>query len=92
MTTKYRKKPVVIDAVQLTQENVVKVCEFARVGRLMDGDPQMSVTNGQLELFIPTPEGVMKANENDWIVRGVKGELYSVKPDIFESTYEPVGS
>jgi len=92
MTTKYRKKPVVIDAVQLTQENVVKVCEFARVGRLMDGDPQMSVTNGQLELFILTPEGVMKANENDWIVRGVKGELYPVKPDIFESTYEPVGS
>lgn len=87
-TDNYRKKPVVVQAVQLTQETVVKVCEFAKVGRLTDGDPQMSISNGQLELFIPTLEGVMKASENDWIVRGVKGELYPVKPDIFEESYE----
>ena len=41
-------------------------------------------------LDIPTLEGVMHANPGDWIIRGVKGELYPCKPDIFEASYEPV--
>jgi hypothetical protein len=41
-------------------------------------------------LYIETLEGTMKADNGDWIIRGVKGELYPCKPDIFEATYEPV--
>ena len=41
-----------------------------------------------VEMEIETLEGVMKANKGDWIIRGVKGELYPCKPDIFEMTYE----
>ncbi|WP_422929019.1 hypothetical protein [Singulisphaera sp. PoT] len=41
------------------------------------------------QLCIPTPEGVMLANPGDWIITGVKGEVYPCKPDIFEATYEP---
>lgn len=42
------------------------------------------------DLFIQTLEGEMKANSGDWIIRGVKGEFYPCKPDIFTATYEPV--
>jgi hypothetical protein len=42
-----------------------------------------------ISLSIPTLEGTMQASENDWIIRGVKGELYPCKPDIFAATYEP---
>ena len=42
------------------------------------------------ELEIETLEGVMKANKGDWIIKGVKGELYPCKPDVFEMTYEKV--
>ena len=44
---------------------------------------------GDLGIDIPTLEGTMHANPGDWIIRGVKGELYPCKPDIFEATYEP---
>lgn len=44
----------------------------------------------KIALAIPTLEGLMIGSENDWIIRGVAGELYSCKPDIFEATYEPV--
>ena len=40
-------------------------------------------------LLIKTPEGTMRADPGDWIIRGVKGEIYPCKPDIFEATYEP---
>lgn len=43
-----------------------------------------------VEMEIETLEGVMKANKGDWIIRGVKGELYPCKPDVFEMTYEKV--
>jgi hypothetical protein len=84
---KYRKKPVVIDAIQLTkevhtEENMAELRNFMAgsraVLRLPDG------------LEITTLEGNMKANINDWIIKGVKGECYPCKPDIFEQTYEKV--
>lgn len=46
--------------------------------------------DARIGLLIPTLEGTMLAMENDWVIRGVKGELYPCKPDIFEATYEPV--
>ena len=45
---------------------------------------------GHPQLLIHTLEGVMRANFGDWIIRGVKGEFYPCKPEIFEATYEPV--
>lgn len=79
---KYRKKPVVIDAIQWDGKNTVAVCLF--MGRL---PPQ-----GILEkLEIDTLEGKMSASPGDWIIEGVNGEFYPCKPDIFEKTYEEAG-
>ena len=44
----------------------------------------------EVEMEIETLEGIMKADEGDWIIKGVKGELYPCKPDVFEMTYEKV--
>jgi hypothetical protein len=89
---KFRKKPVVIEAVQLTWGNWSEICEFAGVGKLEDGKPEGFAPNGpnSIGLHIPTLEGVLNASENDWVIRGVKNELYSCKPDIFDMTYEKV--
>jgi hypothetical protein len=99
---KYRKKPVVIEAVQLTWGTWSEVCDFVSVGRLDEGKPQGCYldmlgyplpgdgTSERMGLLIPTKEGLMTASEYDWIIRGVKGELYPCKPDIFEATYDLV--
>lgn len=88
---KFRKKPVVIEAVQLRWDNWDEMCDHAGIGKLRDGKPTGEHgPNGTISLLIPTLEGLMTANENDWIIRGVNGELYTRKPDIFEKTYEPV--
>lgn len=83
---KYRKKPVVIEAVQY------------RAGE-QDGAFAADVIAGNVRypadcgvMLIHTLEGDMCAYPGDWIVRGIKGELYPVKPDIFEATYEKVES
>jgi hypothetical protein len=78
---KFRKKPVVIDAVQWTGENPDALDVFC--GNSIDWQ------KGQGELLIATSEGDMIAREGDWIIKGVKGEFYPCKPDIFEATYEP---
>jgi len=86
MSDKYRKKPVVIEAVQLRWDNWEEMCDFAGVGKLEDGKPQGAHLNGDLNvigLLIPTLEGVMKAEQDDYIIKGVKGEFYPCKPDIF---------
>ena len=93
---KYRKKPLVIEAVQLRWDTWSEMCEHAGVGKLEDRKPQGTHGEGSdsdsdaIGLDIPTLEGLIHANENDWIIRGAKGELYPCKPDIFEATYEPV--
>lgn len=90
---KYRKKPVVIEAVQLRWDTWNEMCEHAGVGDIKDGKPQeflrLVAEQGRIRMHIPTLEGVMVATEGDWIIRGIKGELYPCKPDIFEATYEP---
>ena len=85
---KFRKKPVVIDAVQLRWDTWSEMCDFAGVGELADGKPEGRQDGEKIGLDIPTLEGVMHAKENDWIIKGVQGELYPCKPDIFEMTYE----
>ena len=80
---KFRKKPVVIDAVQWDGTNVSEIREF--FGAFMD----WSFRDTEY-LLIKTLEGEHTANPKDWIIKGVKGEFYPCKPDIFEATYESV--
>jgi hypothetical protein len=89
--SRWRKKPVVIDAVQLRWDSWSEMCEhlgpdFFRLGG--SGGP----LGDDIQLSIPTLEGVMLASENDWIIKGVKGEFYPCKPDIFALTYEEVSA
>jgi len=84
---KYRKKPVVIEAFRWTggpdqEEDPVWIVEAIKAGTVyyQGGDAPY--------LTIETLEGDMRANVGDWIIRGVKGEIYPCKPDIFEATYE----
>jgi hypothetical protein len=97
---RYRKKPVEIDAVQLTWPTWSDVCEF--VGAFPEGMKGVYVDEdgkaredfpgdvARIGLLIPTLEGTMLAIQDDWIIRGVQGELYPCKPDIFAATYEAV--
>lgn len=99
---KFRKKPVVIEAVQLLWSTWNEMCDHAGVGKLTDGKPEGCYLNDEgyplpegktsetIGLSIPTLEGVMIGKQGDWIIKGVKGEIYPCKPDIFEATYEPV--
>lgn len=96
---KFRKKPVVIDAIQWKGDNESEVLPFIQDGKPdfshlpSDGihiTPGIGVCFGVLD--IPTLEGVMTAQPGDWIIRGVKGEYYPCKPEIFEATYEPESS
>ncbi len=81
----YRKKPVVIDAVQLTEENRAEVARWIEVG----GGTVVSPWS-VLGLEVSTIEGDMLAAWGWWVIRGVQGEHYPCKPDIFEATYEPI--
>ena len=87
---KFRKKPVVIEAVK-----------YEGAGNFKDGavpdwmwaaleDGTMQATNGSDPLIIKTLEGDHTAAPGDYIIQGIKGELYPCKPDIFEATYEAV--
>lgn len=88
---KFKKKPVVIEAVQLRWDTWPEMCEFANVGYLSKGQPEGEMgPNNSIGLLIPTLEGTMMAQENDWVIKGVNGELYPCKPDIFEKSYEAV--
>ena len=81
----YRKKPVVIEAWQLPMSD--------GASRAFDGDSNIIFKReggAIVEAVISTLEGTMTAANDDWIIRGVKGELYPCKSDIFAATYEPV--
>lgn len=93
---KYRKKPVVIEAVQLRWSTWNELCEFlgniiseSNAGR---NSLKYSDTCGEeepyIELTIPTLEGDHIARHGDYIIKGVQGEFYPCKPDIFHATYE----
>lgn len=92
---KYRKKPVVIEAHQITHE--------VAVAHLIDRAPlpfglrssfasyhPLTRKVHKIDVVIKTLEGTMHAQLDDWIIKGVKGELYPCKPDIFAATYEAV--
>ncbi len=79
----YRKRPVVIEAIQFTNN-------FHEVEKFMNQSLccNMNGTGEPQEILIRTLEGEMTARKNDWIIKGVNGEFYPCKPDIFEKTYE----
>ena len=84
---KFIKKPVVIEATQLINN------EFRSLDDIPFSDCKNWKTGKDEQGFfvaIPTLEGEMKARNNDWIIKGVNGEYYPCKPDIFEKTYEQV--
>jgi len=100
---KFRKKPVVIDAVQWNGANVQELSEFLAGFALhvapANDEPACSKCIARFEhtttppsLTIPTLEGDHTASPGDWIIRGIKGEFYPCKPDIFEATYDAVPS
>jgi hypothetical protein len=79
---KYRKKPVEVEAWQNSDDNgCPEWLDNVDVGRDHGG-----------VILISTLEGVMRAEAGDWIIRGIKGECYPCKPDIFEATYEAVSA
>lgn len=78
MVTKYRKKPVIIEAIQWNGKNLTEIDNF------VGGSIGIKCTS----LIIHTLEGDMEASINDYIIKGVNGEFYPCKPDIFDKTYE----
>jgi len=88
---KYRKKRVVIEALQLKWENWEDMCSFVGVGELVNNKPQGKMLKGnKLSMDIPTIEGVMTAHEGDYIICGTKGEFYPCREDIFKEIYDEV--
>ena len=84
---KFRKKPVVIEAIRFNDAgDFMKILiDLGCTNATLQGD-----YNIECRLVIPTLEGDHIANQGDWIIKGVKGEFYPCKPDIFEMTYEAV--
>lgn len=81
---KYRKKPVVVEAIQVVfgKTKTEEVIAFVGENNLRDGSTK--------EPKIVTLEGVMLISDGDYVIKGVAGEFYPCKPDIFEATYEKV--
>jgi hypothetical protein len=83
MAQKFKKKPVIIEAVQWTGQNQFEIMNFCKTCYL--------TSSGTVkDLYIDTLEGDMLANEGDYIIKGVAGEFYACKPEIFALTYENV--
>ena len=99
---KYRKKPVVIEAMQLRWDNWSEMCDFIGkenfdkgfCGCFIDweGNATDDASFSTMGLKIPTLEGEMLGRQDDFIIKGINGEFYPCKPDIFEATYEAVGA
>jgi hypothetical protein len=77
---KFRKKPVVVEAIRWDGSNFEELKDFVTATNLV-------LNSG--DILIDTLEGEMRASTGDWIIKGVQGEFYPCKPDIFEKTYEP---
>lgn len=96
MVEKWQKKPVVIEAVCLSIDNVHQIARWCG-GRVIEEGKSSDPKDVYVALEIPTLEGVMRAetvdltgryNHGDFVIRGVRGEFYPCKPDIFLETYE----
>lgn len=91
----FRKKPVAIQAIQLNWRNWSDICNFLggivgphNPGRYGKASDTCGEEGPYLNLTIPTLEGDHLACHGDWIIKGVQGEFYPCKPDVFAATYE----
>ena len=82
---KYVKKPIEVEAVQWTGDNRPEIWDFCSLSYF-----NMDMESGELKLMIQTLEGVMEASKGDYIIKGIKGEFYPCKEDIFKLTYDEV--
>jgi hypothetical protein len=85
---KYRKKPIVVEAWQFTDDNKNQLLHDLQ-SEQMNIQPSSS-EEGNPVILIPTLEGEMTASIGDYIIKGIRGEFYPCKPDIFEKSYEAV--
>lgn len=98
---RYRKKPVEVEAIQYKiikevpckygiakESNSMEIAEFMKAPFLREVTVPSNTPEGRTYVEIETLEGTMQANLGDYIIKGVKGEFYPCKPDIFEETYE----
>lgn len=94
MIKKYRKKPVIIEALQI-KDNPAEIREFAGKDvdiEYFDAAYQAGVDRPYLAVTIHTLEGDMTAKEGDYLIKGIQGEFYFCKQDIFLATYEEVNN
>lgn len=88
---KYRKRPVVVDAILVSDAVALATKSWKELPYWLAVQyEQGNVVFLKNEVSINTLEGTMKADKDDWIIRGVQGEIYPCKPDIFEATYDRV--
>lgn len=91
---KYRKKPVVVEAIQWTGSNLEEIRNFVGSDLIEEYvelfDIKRTLKEMLVDIAIDTLEGTMRVDYGDYIIKGVKGELYPCKPDIFLKTYEEV--
>jgi hypothetical protein len=86
MIKKYRKKPIVVEAMQLTNQSIDEVINF--ISGIGKGFIRISHVGNKVHLEIPTLEGDVWASEGDYVIKGIAGEFYPCKPGIFEASYE----
>ncbi len=87
MAQQYIKKPVVIEAVQFSMDSLDHISALTEF--MKEADFDINYLN-EGKIYIGTLEGVMCVEEGDYVIKGVKGEFYPCKPDIFELTYEKI--
>ena len=87
---RYRKRPVEVEAIRLAGDSVSEAVQFVPPDQFAGGG--VLPDDGRFFVDIKTLEGTMRAVEGDWIIRGVQGEHYPCKPDIFAATYEEVSA
>lgn len=91
---KYRKKPVVVEAIQWTGSNLEEIRNFVGSDLIEEYveffDIKRTLNKMLVDIAIDTLEGTMRVDYGDYIIKGVQGEFYPCKPDIFEQTYEEV--
>lgn len=87
---RYLKKPVVIEAVQFNGQNAKEIMDWAHKCMLPEMNAIIRISPFNHSIVVNTLEGLMEATQGDWIIKGVKGEFYPCKDEIFKATYDEV--
>lgn len=89
----YRKKPVTVEAQRFdgTYDSALAIVSWIKANSWLKVAIRVAHPTEDFCVVIPTLEGDMRAERGDYIIRGIKGEFYPCKPDIFEASYDPVG-